>query len=161
MCRDFARGCQSLLVGLLGEGEWEQAHMPGENPQLTLTQVHRDAITAANNSWSETDKLYVSVCSALIALAAIFGSGISITIVGVFLLLLAANWIPLIGRYRKKILDALTALSSVQDGAETRDYFDKERKRFRSDWGDYVIAVIVLLMSLFLIAAGLVHNGSA
>ena len=136
--------------------------MPIENPQLTLTQmIHRDAITAANSSWSETDKLYVSVCSALITLATIFGSGISITIVCIFLLLLAVNWIRLIGRYRKKILYALTALSGEQGVVETRDYFDKERERFRSDWGDYVIAVIVVLMSLFLMAAGLVHNGSA
>src|SRR5215472_8123748 len=127
---------------------------------LTLTEVHRGAITAANSSWSETDKLYVSVCSALIAVAAIFGSGISITIVGVLLLLLAANWIRLIGRYRKKILDSLSALSNVQDGPETRDYFDKEQKRFKGDWGDYVIAVVVLLMALFLIVAGVVHNGS-
>jgi hypothetical protein len=109
--------------------------MPIENLQLTLTEVHRDAMTAANSSWSETDKLYVSVCSALIALAALFHrSEISMIILGVLLVLLAFNWIRLIARYRKKILDSLRALANVQDGAETRDYFYKERKRFERDW---------------------------
>jgi len=84
-----------------------------------------------------------------------------ITLVGVFLLLLAINWIRLIGRYRAKILKSLATLPNVQDAPETRDYFDKEQKDFKSDWGDYAIAVVVLLMSLLLIAAGLTYSASA
>ena len=38
-----------------------------------LTRIYEEAMKAANASWTETDKLYVSVCSALIALAALFG----------------------------------------------------------------------------------------
>jgi hypothetical protein len=131
-------------------------HMPVENPQWSLIEVHRDAIRAANSSWSETDRLYVPVCSGLIALVATFGS----TIVGVLLLLLAVNWVRLMRRYRKKILDSLTALSNAQDGSETKNYFYNEKRRFKSDWGDYVIAVVFILMSLFLIAVGLTHNAS-
>ena len=41
--------------------------------QQSLAEVHENSMKAANASWCETDKLYVSVSSALIALAAIFG----------------------------------------------------------------------------------------
>jgi hypothetical protein len=129
------------------------------NSQLSLTEVHRDAIKAANSSWSETDKLYVSVCSALVALATIFGWGrpgseMSMIIVGILLLLLAGNWMRLIRRYREEILDSLKALSKAQDDPEMREYFDNGQNRVRNDWGDYFIAVVVLLMSLSMIAAG-------
>jgi hypothetical protein len=92
--------------------------MPDETFPLSLTEVHRDVLKAANSSWTETDKLYVSVCSALVALAAVFGWGkpgsqISLTIVGVLLVLLACNWMLLITRYRAKILNSLKALSLV------------------------------------------------
>jgi hypothetical protein len=127
-------------------------------PQLTLTEVHRDAMTAANSSWSETDKLYVSVCSALVALAAIFswgrsGSEISMLVVGLLLLLLAGNWWRLIRRYRRKILASLKALSTAQE-EPARGYFAGEQERVDKDWGDFYIAIVVILMSLFMIATG-------
>ena len=130
------------------------------NTQLSLTEVYQDAVKAANSSWTETDKLYVSVCSALVALATIFGWGrsgseISMVAVGFFLLLLAGNWMRLIERYREKILDALKGLSKSQDDPEVREYFAKEHSRFENDsWGDRFIAAVVVLMSLLMIVAG-------
>jgi len=130
--------------------------MPNEHPPLSLTEVHRDAVKDANSSWSETDKLYVSVCSALVGLAAIYGwdkpwSKVSTTFVGVLLLWLALNWALLINRYRKKICRSLEALSRVQDDPEFREHFCAEQKRFRDDWWlDYLIVLIVSFMSLCL-----------
>jgi len=131
------------------------------NTQLSLTEVCQDAVKAANTSWTESDKLYVSVCSALVALAAIFGWGrsgseITMMVIGLLLLLLAANWWRLINRYREKILDALDALSKSQDvRQEAREHFAKEHSRFEKDsWGDHFIAGVVGLMSLLMIAAG-------
>jgi hypothetical protein len=106
-------------------------------PQLSFIEVHRDAIKAANGSWSETDKLYVSVCSALIALAAIFGWGkgppISLLIVGLLLVFLAVNWALLIKRYRCIILYSLRALSEGQIGDDIKEYFKHELARFKKD----------------------------
>ena len=52
-----------------------------------LAKVHKEANEAAIASWTETDKLYVSVCSGLIALATLFGNfasnpGLSVSLVG-------------------------------------------------------------------------------
>lgn len=126
------------------------------NPQLSLAEVHHDALRAANASWSETDKLYVSVCSALVALAAIFGrsasgSSVSMAFVGVLVLLLSTNWMLLIKRYRRKILAALEGLAIEYKGSKVGDYFDGEQRRFAGDRNDYSIAVVVLLLSLMMI----------
>jgi len=130
--------------------------MPNKHPPLSLTEVHRDAVKDANSSWSETDKLYVSVCSALVALAAIYGwdkpwSKVSTIFVGVLLLWLALNWTLLINRYRKKIRRSLETLCRVQDDPEIREHFCAEQKRFRRDRLDYLIVLIVSFMSLCMI----------
>ena len=126
--------------------------MPNETPQLSLTEIHRDAIKTANSSWSETDKLYVSVCTALIALAAIFGTGSTTwMIIAAFLLLfLAVNWMILIHRYRGKIRNSLKALSAGQDSREIKQYFDNEYNRVSKDPSDYLIAIVVLAAALAL-----------
>jgi hypothetical protein len=126
-----------------------------EKLQLTLTDVHQEAIKAANSSWGETDRLYVSVCSALLAVAGIgskeSGPKIPIIIIGFLSLILAICWIVLICRYRKKILYSLKVLSEVQDGPRIMEYFGEERKRFKKDWKDYLIAMVILGMSLVMI----------
>lgn len=111
---------------------------------------------AANTSWSETDKLYVSVCSALVALAALFGhstseSRSSMAVVGVLALLLSINWMWLIRRYRRKILAALEGLAAEHKGSRMGVYFAQERQRFEKDRSDYLIALLVLLLSLAMI----------
>jgi hypothetical protein len=135
------------------------------NPDQSLAEVHSDAMTAANNSWTETDKLYVSVCSALIALAALFGRSAfglspprSVALVGILALLLSVNWMLLIKRYRRKICTALEGLALKHDVASVRDYYEKERQRFRHDWNGYVIAIIVCALSSIMIAYGLFAN---
>lgn len=127
------------------------------NPQLSLSDVLRDTMTAAKNrSWSETDKLYVSVCSALVALAAIFGHPISgsdpsMALVGVLVLLLSINWMFLIKRYRQKILAALERLAIEHKDSDLKNYYDGEKQRFKDGKRDYYIAWIVLLLSLVVI----------
>jgi len=130
--------------------------MPSETPQLSLTELHQDAIKAANSSWTETDKLYVSVCSALIALAAIFGWGkaeskLPLLIVGALLIFLAFNWTLLIRRYRRKILRSLRALYAGQDDPEIKAYFAYERDRFQKDPLDYLIVGLVFVAAVALI----------
>jgi len=68
-------------------------------------------------------------------------------IVGIFVLMLAFNWILLIKRYRQKILKSLKALSGPQCDPATREHFDEERKSFESGRLDFAIAGLVLLMS--------------
>jgi hypothetical protein len=120
--------------------------MPTETPQLNLTELHRDAIKAANSSWSETDKLYVSVCSALIALAGFFGWGkpeskLPLLIVGALLIFLAFNWIVLITRYRYQILRSLSAIYDAQANSKIKTYFADERKHFRREslWDYFIV----------------------
>lgn len=130
----------------------------GNGTDQSLADAHKDALTAANNSWTETDKLYVSVCSALIALAALFGHSDSgqhsprpMAFVGILVLLLSVNWMLLIMRYRGKILAALEGLARKHSVSSVREYYDLERQRFSNDWKDYVIAIIVCALSLILI----------
>jgi hypothetical protein len=133
--------------------------MPNEKPELSLTDVHRDAITAANSSWSQTDTAYVTVCSALIALTAIFGwddkkPKIQMAIVGVLLLLLALNWMWLIKTYRREILCSLKVLSEAKSDPGIGVHFNKKRQRFESlceQCSQYFIAIVVLLASLIMI----------
>jgi len=104
--------------------------------QLSLADVLRETMTAANRSWSETDKLYVSVCSALVALAAIFGrptsgSNSSMALVGVLVLLLSINWMFLIKRYWHKILAALERLAIEHKDSDLGNYYDGEKQEFR------------------------------
>lgn len=127
-----------------------------ENPQYSLVEAYRDKLRTANSSWSDTDKLYVSVCSALVALAAIFGGDpsdppLSVTLIGVLLLLLAYNWWQLVDRYRKKIGAALEGLANELDGTKTGSHFREEQKRFDSDRSDYRIVAVVFLVSLLMI----------
>ena len=130
-----------------------EAHMPNETSQLSLTEIHRDAIKAANSSWSETDKLYVCVCAALISLAGIFGwnkaeSTPWMPIAAFLLLVLAVNWMILIHRYRTIIRGSLKALSGGQESPEVKDYFTKEHnKRVRRELSDYLIAVVARWMT--------------
>jgi hypothetical protein len=124
--------------------------MPNETNRLSLTEAHRDAIKAANSSWSETDKLYVSVCAALISLTAIFGwdksgSRIWMGISSFILMCLAINWLILIYHYRDQIRYSLRALSK---GQECPEFFGDEYKRVNGYWNDYFIAVVVLLMAV-------------
>jgi len=128
-----------------------------DKPHQSLGELLQGAIGAANASWTETDKLYVSVCSALVALATIFGrspggSSSSIALVGLLVLLLSINWMFLIKRYRRKILSALQGLAVEHNGSPTGTYFDKEYQRFKKDRYDYLIAIIVLLMSVLMIS---------
>ena len=121
-----------------------------------LAAIHQDAMKAANASWSETDKLYVSVCSALVALASLFsnstfGSRSSAVVVGLLVLLLSANWFWLIRRYRRKIGAALEGLASAHKGSEAEDYYCEEQQRFANDKSDYLIVLVVFLVSLVMI----------
>jgi energy-coupling factor transporter transmembrane protein EcfT len=134
----------------------------GNGTDQSLADAHKDALTAANNSWTETDKLYVSVCSALIALAALFGhsasgqhSPIPMAFVGILVLLLSVNWMLLIMRYRGKILTALEGLARKHSVSSVREYYDSERRRFSNDWNDYVVAIIVCALSLIIIVYGI------
>ena len=126
------------------------------NGNPALAKVHEDAMKAANASWTETDKLYVSVCSALVALTALFGHsaggpGVSVSWVGVLVLLLSVNWAILIKRYRRKILFALDGLAQESGDSAIARYYQTERERFKRDWKDYLIVGIVALASAILI----------
>src|SRR4029077_734558 len=62
------------IVGKLRMRDSEMStRITNRRPDHALVKVLRDAIKAANASWTETDKLYVSVCSALLAVAKLFG----------------------------------------------------------------------------------------
>jgi hypothetical protein len=125
-------------------------------PHQSLAEILQDSIRAANASWTETDKLYMSVCSALVALATIFGrspggSISSMTLVAILVLLLSINWMFLIKRYRRIILDALRGLEKEYNGSSVGDYFEKECRYYNDDRRDYLVTVIVFLMSLIMI----------
>src|SRR5262249_46547208 len=117
-----------------------EGHMPNETPRLSLTEVHQEAIKAANNSWTETDKLYVSVCSPIIALVAIFGrdrdkpdSTTWMAIASLLLIALAINWWILTARYRCKIRISLKELSVGKECSDVKDHFVREYERFSDD----------------------------
>jgi hypothetical protein len=104
---------------------------------------------AANASWTETDKLYVSVCSALIALAALFGHFAStVSMVGALVFLLSINWAWLIRRYREKILSALDELAQEHGDSRISKYYQAEQRRFEHDRSDYLIVGVVALASV-------------
>lgn len=126
------------------------------NVDPSLAKVHEDAMKAANASWTETDKLYVSICSALIALAALFGHsatkpGVSVSLVGALVFLLSINWAWLIRRYRRKILSALDGLAQENGDSRISNYYRAERAKFKSDMSDYLIVCVVVLASVILI----------
>ena len=131
--------------------------MPNETTRLSLTEVYRDAIKAASSSWSETDKLYVSVCAALISLTGIFGwdksgSRIWMEIAGPLLIALAINWLILISHYRDQILCSLKELSKGRECSEIRKFFDNEHNRVHGYRKyDYFIPVVVLLTAVSLL----------
>jgi Ca2+/Na+ antiporter len=129
---------------------------PNGKPHQSLAEILQDAIRAANASWTETDKLYTSVCSALVALATIFdrspgGSISSMTLVGILVLLLSINWMFLIKRYRRIVLTALQGLETEYHASPAGAYFEKEHRNYHCDLRDYLIAIIVFLMSLIMI----------
>lgn len=132
------------------------AELADNNVDLGLAKVHEDAMKAANASWTETDKLYVSVCSALIALAALFGKsdskvGVSVSLVGALVFLLSINWAWLIRRYRQKILRALDGLSQENSDSRISKYYQTERANLKHDMSDYLIVGVVVLASVILI----------
>ena len=138
--------------------------MPAETLQL-LTELYRDAIKAAYSSWSQTDPLYVSVCSALIALSTFLAtflgwgkpeSQLPLLIVGGLLILLAVNWTVLITRYRHQILRSLRALYKIHGEIEIKKYFDREQGHFRKEsWWDYVIVGVVFVAGVIIIMIAL------
>jgi hypothetical protein len=133
-----------------------EGHMPNETPGLSLTEVHRDAINAANSSWSETDKLYISVCVAFITLTGIFGwdksgSKIWIAFATILLRVLAINWIILISHYRCQILCSLKALSEGNEISDIRTFFANEHKRVYGYRNDYLVSVVILLIGVVLL----------
>jgi hypothetical protein len=114
-------------------------------------------MTAANKSWAETDTLYVSVCSALVTLATIFGRTDSELVrtllpVGSLVMLLSINWMLLIKVFRRKILAALEGLANEYSRPEWGGYFEKERQEFVEDKEkDYAIAVLMFVSGLVLV----------
>jgi hypothetical protein len=121
-----------------------------------LAKIHEEAMTAANASWTETDKLYVSVCSALIALATLFGHsasnpGLAVSLLGALVFLLSINWAWLIRRYRKKILSALKGLAQEHGDSRISQYYQAQRRRFKHDRSDYLIVGVVVFASVILI----------
>ena len=124
-------------------------------PDQALVEVLQDAIKAANASWTETDKLYMSVCSALVAVATLFGrspSGwhSSITLLGGLALLLSITWMLLIRRYRRIVGTALERLAAEHAGSSLGTYFDEEHKYYEKDLRDYLVAVVVFLMAVIM-----------
>ena len=119
-----------------------------------LAKVHEEAMKAANASWTETDKLYVSVCSALIALATLFGHsasnpGLAVSLVGALVFLLSINWALLIRRYHEKILCALEGLAQEHGDSRISQYYQAQQRRFEHDrWSDYLIVGVVVLASV-------------
>src|SRR5437773_6260553 len=107
-----------------------------------LAKVHEEAKKAAIASWTETDKVYVSVCSALIALATLFGEsaskndsasknpGLSVSLVGALVFLLSINWAWLITRYGKKILSALKGLAQEHGDSRISQYYQEQQLTF-------------------------------
>jgi hypothetical protein len=119
-----------------------------------LAKVHVEAMKAAIASWTETDKLYVSVCSALIALATLFvskNSGLSVSLVGALVFLLSINWACLIRRYREQILSALDGLAQEHGDSRISQYYQAQQLTFEDDKMDYLIVVVVVLASVILI----------
>ncbi len=119
-----------------------------------LIKVRQEAIDAAYTSWIETDKLHVSVCSALIALATLFGHSptLPVFLVGALALLLSINWAWLITRYRWKIVSELTSLAQEPGDPRISEYYQAEQTRFQHDSRyDYLIVGIVGFASSVLI----------
>ncbi len=141
-----------------------KATQSDENPEYSLVDAFRDNLRTANSSWSETDKLYVSVCSALIAAAAIFGDKgaeppLTVTFIGVLLLILAVNWWRLTDRYRGKIGSALEGLAKkLGDNDETGRHFKQEHERFSADRSDYRIVGIVGVLAVLVIIYPIGHR---
>lgn len=125
-------------------------------PDRDLVEVLRDAIKAANASWTETDKLYMSVCTALVAVATLFGRSSGgwqapMTLLGVLVLLLSVTWMLLIRRYLRIVETALERLANEYDGSSLGTYFKEEHEHYKKDLRDYLVAAVVFLMALVMI----------
>jgi len=129
-------------------------------PDHALVEVLQDAIKAANASWTETDKLYISVCSALVAVATLFGRSsagwqFSMTLLGGLVLLLSITWILLIRRYLRIVRTALKRLAAEYAGSSLGTYFNEEHERYEKDRRDYLVAIVVFLMGVIMIVYSL------
>ena len=125
-------------------------------PEVSLIEAYLEQKRTANSSWSDTDKLYVSVCAALVASAAIFGGSVtppplSISLVGILLGILACNWWILIGRYREKIASALDGLQKQYGNTKTGEHYRQSRARFEQDRHDYRIVMVVSVLAALII----------
>ena len=126
-----------MLAGRIGSEPGTRTALADNGVDRDLAEVHKETMKAANGSWIETDKLYVSVCSALIALAALFGSsghipGPSLSLVGALVFLLSINWAWHINSYRKEILDALDGLAQAHGDSRISQYYQAQTTKIRT-----------------------------
>jgi Flp pilus assembly protein TadB len=130
---------------IVGDREAQEMADPTNVTDHSLADAHKDALTAANNSWTETDKLYLSVCSAVIAAAALFGhTPKAVAFVGILVLLLSINWMLLIKRYRRKIIAAL---------GELADHGAIIRNRLAAQFGEDAFGVLKLKLDSSLLCS--------